>query len=191
MDSRLPDSRTLRHLSLDLSFRNPVLPAGALAVAIWLIWAAINGGFAPTQWGLVGAALAVLLAVATIASPPRVAIWGRGRIVMLSALLAFVAWNYLSILWADVPADAWSGADKTLLYAAGFALFAMWPWTPKGVVAILGLFALGAEQRKTESDELPPSAEQSDDRGEDACPQHPAAEAGQDIEPTQCCHPRQ
>ena len=144
MDSRLPDSRTLRHLSLDLSFRNPVLPAGALAVAIWLIWAAINGGFAPTQWGLVGAALAVLLAVATIASPPRVATWGRGRIVMLSALLAFVAWNYLSILWADVPADAWSGADKTLLYAAGFALFAMWPWTPKGVVAILGLFALGA-----------------------------------------------
>ena len=140
----MPEPRTTRHLSLDLSFRSPLLPAGALAVAIWLIWAAVNGGFAPTQWGLVGAALALLLAIAAIASPPRVAAWGRERVVMLSALLAFVAWNYLSILWADVPADAWAGADKTLVYAAGFALFAMWPWTPKGVVTILGLFALGA-----------------------------------------------
>lgn len=133
----------MRTLTFDLSFRSPLLPAGALAVAIWLTWAAISGGFAPTQWGLVGAALLLLLGVAAIASPPRIAELGRGRIVMLVALLAFVAWNYLSILWADVPGDAWAGADKTLAYAAGFALFAMWPWTPRGVVAILGLFVLG------------------------------------------------
>jgi len=134
----------VRNLILDLNLRNPLLPAGAIAVAIWLVWAAESGGYAPTQWGLVGTLLVLLVGIAAVANPPRAGEWGRARTIMLALLAAFVAWNYLSILWADVPSDAWAGADKMLVYAAGVALFAMWPWSAQGVVAVLGLFTLGA-----------------------------------------------
>ena len=108
-------------LTLDFSYRSPAFPAGVATVGIWLAWAAVEGGFDPTIWGFVGIGLVVLLAMTAIVTPPRVGEWGRARTVMLGALAAFVAWNYLSILWADFPADAWAGADKTLVIAASFA----------------------------------------------------------------------
>ncbi len=133
----------MRALTLDLSYRSPVLPAGVVAIVVWLVWSAVDGGFRPTQWGLVGAGMVALLAVTVLVRPPRLTDWGRGRTAMLVALAAFVGWNYLSILWADFPADAWTGADKTLVYAAGFALFAMWPWTPRAVTLLLAVFTFG------------------------------------------------
>lgn len=134
----------MRTLTLNLTYRSPALPAGAVAIGVWLAWAAFAGGYWPTQWGVVGTGLVLLVAVAAVVSPPSASGWGRARIGMLLSLAAFVAWNYLSILWADFPADAWVGADKTLVYAAGFALFAMWPWTPRAVTLMLALFTFGA-----------------------------------------------
>ena len=61
---------------------------------------------------------------------------------MLGLLVVFAGWNFLSIIWADTPGDAWAGANKTAVYVACFALFALWPMTPRTLTVILGAFAL-------------------------------------------------
>ena len=60
----------MRALTLDLSYRSPVLPAGIVAIVVWLVWSAVDGGFRPTQWGLVGAGLVALLAVTVVVIRP-------------------------------------------------------------------------------------------------------------------------
>ena len=68
---------------------------------------------------LLAIAVGVLgLRPAAISAPVKVA---------LAALAAYTALSFLSILWADVPGDAWEGANRTLLYLLVFALFACWP----------------------------------------------------------------
>ena len=62
---------------------------------------------------------------------------------MLDALAAFVGWNFLSMTWADFPGTAWTGSDKTLIYAALFALFALWRWEVPAALTVMGLFTLG------------------------------------------------
>ena len=96
--------------TLGLRFASPVAPAGALAVGVWAVWASLEGGFSPTQWGSFGTGLVLLLGVALVATPPRVALWERRRVVMIAALAAFTAWNFLSLIWADFPGDAWAGS---------------------------------------------------------------------------------
>ncbi|MCC6223263.1 MAG: O-antigen ligase family protein [Thermoleophilia bacterium] len=122
-----------------LAFDSPAWPIGILAVGIWVFWAAASGGVTPSVWGLIGIGLVLLLGLALALPAP--AGLRRLRIVALAALAALVGWSFLSLLWADVPGDAWEGADKTLLYAAGFAVFALWPWSDRSVTATLALFA--------------------------------------------------
>ena len=122
-----------------LTFDSPAWPVGVLVVGIWVFWAAAGGGVTPTVWGLIGVGLALLLGLA-LALPAPIGL-GRLRTASLAALAAFVAWSFLSLLWADVPGDAWEGADKTLLYAACFSAFALWPWSDRSVTATLALFA--------------------------------------------------
>jgi hypothetical protein len=55
----------------------------------------------------------------------------------------FTLWSYASILWADMPSDAWSGANRTLLYWLAFALIGLRPWPPGAANAALGLVAFG------------------------------------------------
>jgi tetratricopeptide (TPR) repeat protein len=118
--------------------------AGAFAVAVWLAWAELAGGFFATRWGLLGAFLVAALAVtlATVRVDPSVR--SPARAAMLGALAAFVAWNALSMLWADFPGEAWTGTAKTALYAASFGIFALWPWSTRGIRAVLAALALGA-----------------------------------------------
>lgn len=121
----------------------PAFPLGVLTVAVWLVWAARGGGHDPTAWGLPGLGLLALLATGlTFVRVPDDRRRGA-RLVLFCALASFVVWNFLSLLWADFPGDAWIGSDKTLLYATGFAIFALWPWGRLSVIALLALFALG------------------------------------------------
>jgi hypothetical protein len=116
---------------------------GAVTVAVWVAWARLDGGFLPNRWGLLGLLLVLLVALALAVSPARPQWHGRARGTMFACLAGFVGWNYLSITWADFPGIAWSGADKTLLYAVSFVILAAWPRSALGDRAVLALFTLG------------------------------------------------
>ncbi|MGH2782164.1 MAG: O-antigen ligase family protein, partial [Thermoleophilaceae bacterium] len=64
----------------------------------------------------------------------------RGALV---AYALFVAFNYLSILWADVPGDAWEGANRALLYGMVLALVATRPWSRQAGTAALAVAGFG------------------------------------------------
>jgi hypothetical protein len=122
---------------------SPVAPAGIVAIAAWVAWGWLDGGYAPQRLGWLGAGLIVLVGLTALVVPPNLASWERRRWIAVTALPALAGWALLSILWADFPGDAWIGADRILVYAACFALFAAWPWTARALVALLGLFSLG------------------------------------------------
>jgi O-Antigen ligase len=126
-----------------LSEEAPAAPVASWAVGIWLAWAWLGGGHAPDRWGLLGAILIAAVALGTATLPVSAGRVSGAGLVLLLALLAFVTWNFLSLLWADFPGDAWTGADKALLYAATFIAFWLWAWTPRALAALLALFTLG------------------------------------------------
>ncbi len=117
---------------------------GAACVAVFLVWAADEGGYPPTVWyggALFVAALLVTLVFArgtAFLGPPRAGWWAIGFFA------AFTAWSFASISWAASKGDAWDGANRTFLYLLVYALFARWPWRPGGAAALLGLHAAGA-----------------------------------------------
>ena len=120
--------------------------AGAGLLVVFGVWGRDGGGFeigALTSWG---ALLAALLLVLTVARPP-VTLGGppserRIRLTILAATGAFVGWNYLSVAWADVPAEAVIGSNKAFVYAVCFCLPWLWPWRVASVIVFLGLFVV-------------------------------------------------
>lgn len=120
-------------------------PVAPLVLVLFVWWAADGGGFSPGAWGLKGAGIVLLLAIAVVADPPVLHLIDREektRAAMLGALGAFVVWNFLSMTWADFPGEAWVGSDKTLLYATVFSLFALWTWDTRAVLAIMAAFVV-------------------------------------------------
>jgi hypothetical protein len=121
--------------------RSPVVPLALVAVATFVWFAAQNGGFDATTWYPGALVVLALLAIAALTVPvvnvPRVVV------VAVLALFAYATWSYLSIGWSAQKGDAWDGANRTLLYALLFALFAL--WRPRGRVAavIVVAYALG------------------------------------------------
>jgi tetratricopeptide (TPR) repeat protein len=119
---------------------SPVLLPGGLAVAVFLLFAAKEAGYPPTVW-YPGALF--LVALAALALPQLAVRPSRATVVAIGSLLAFTAWSFASIAWSDVRGDAWDGANRTLLYAVVFALFALLPWTAGTLAAILCAYAVG------------------------------------------------
>lgn len=103
-----------------------------------------DGGQPLTQWGPGTLGILALLALAVAAVPlgRRASVPAAVRVAVI-LLVAFTAWSYVSILWADDQGAALEGADRTLLYAAVFALFALWPQTPRGAALVAGAWTLG------------------------------------------------
>jgi tetratricopeptide (TPR) repeat protein len=121
---------------------SPAVVLGALALVPLLILSAEKGGFFPREWYPAALFLVALLLVGVLALPSG----GRPPVpilVAVGALTAFAGWSYLSITWADQRADAWDGANRTALYAAVFALFALWRIRGRGAALLVGAFALG------------------------------------------------
>jgi hypothetical protein len=107
----------------------------ALGVVVVAFMVATDGGYFVTTWNPGALVLLGLLAVALVSArggrrPPR----PLAAAVLL--LLAYAAWSYLSIAWSGQPGDAWDGANRTLLYALAFTLFA-WRPLPAGTVTTL------------------------------------------------------
>jgi hypothetical protein len=111
----------------------------ALALAVFLVWGARDGGYSTLQW-LPGALFLVGLVVVLALSEGR-PFEGRPLLATSAALFAaFTAWSFLSISWAGVKGDAWDGANRTLLYLAVFVLFACRPIPARVGAVLLGTF---------------------------------------------------
>ena len=93
----------------------------AAGLGICVVWAWHDGGFFPEEWLPGGLLLLGLLCAAAASAEVRARLLTRPLPLALFGL--YVAWSYLSILWAQVPADALDGANRTLVYWLVFALF--------------------------------------------------------------------
>jgi hypothetical protein len=114
-----------RWLKVSLREAPATVPALA-AVVLLVVWATSQAGYPVTHWAPGGLVLLALLAIAVAAVPLRFAEIPLAVKLALACLAAYTALSYLSILWADVPGEAWEGANRTLLYLLVFALFALW-----------------------------------------------------------------
>jgi tetratricopeptide (TPR) repeat protein len=121
----------------------PVTVPTLLAVAILLAWAPLNGAQPITRWAPGALGVLALVALAAAVAPLR---WRDVPLAVRVAVLllgAFTVWSALSIAWADDQGAALEGADRTLLYLAVFALFALWPQRTVTAAWVLGAWALG------------------------------------------------
>jgi hypothetical protein len=119
----------------------PGLPAQAAALIALLYLAGTEGGYYPTDWYPVGLVAIALLALWVGMVPPR----GRPGLAAVAAalLVVFGAWALVSLSWADQAAAAWDGANRALLYAALFSLFAFWPLAAREARLLVALLGLG------------------------------------------------
>jgi tetratricopeptide (TPR) repeat protein len=120
----------------------PTTVPAAVALALFVAWSADQAGYPLTHWAPGGLVLLALLAVTLLAAPPRLALAPRALFVALACLAAFTLLSFLSISWAGVRADAWEGANRTLLYLVVFALFGLWPRRGGGAVLLLGAWLI-------------------------------------------------
>jgi O-antigen ligase len=112
------------------------------AVALLIAWAANQAGYPQTHWAPGGIILLALLVIAVGATGLRVTSIPWPVRIAIAALAAYTAWSFLSILWANVPGDAWEGADRTLVYLIVFALFASFGRTGASAALLLCVWTL-------------------------------------------------
>jgi tetratricopeptide (TPR) repeat protein len=117
------------------------IPALA-AIALLIAWATDQAGYPVTHWGPGALIVLGLLGVALGAVGLRWAEVSRPVRIALCCLAAYTALSFLSILWAAVPADAWEGANRTLLYLLVFALFACWRQRGVSAALLMGVWTL-------------------------------------------------
>jgi tetratricopeptide (TPR) repeat protein len=117
-----------------------MLPAVAI-LGSWVAWISFDGGYFPKNWYPVAIGVVALLAFAVAAgwSLPE----SRLARSALALLAAFVAFNFLSIVWADAPGSALEAADKLLLFLATATALSLIPWTPGRAMWCLAAWALG------------------------------------------------
>ncbi|HEY1449376.1 MAG TPA: O-antigen ligase family protein [Solirubrobacteraceae bacterium] len=120
----------------------PTTLLALVALAVCVVLAGSEAGFPVTHWAPAGLVVLALLVIAALRVPTRLAALPLAVRVALGALFAYTALSYLSILWADVPGDAWEGANRTLLYLLVFALFACWPGRGKAAAGLICAWTL-------------------------------------------------
>ena len=119
--------------------RAPATVSALAAVVLFLVWATSQAGYPVTHWAPGGLVVLALLGLTLAIVGLRAREIPLAVRVALASLAAYAALSFLSILWAGVPADAWEGANRTLLYLMVFALFAC--WRQRGASAALLLVA--------------------------------------------------
>ncbi|MEA2426231.1 MAG: hypothetical protein QOH13_2641, partial [Thermoleophilaceae bacterium] len=137
----MPAARQLAFSLRAALIRYPALPLVAVAIGTLVWFAASNGGYEVTTWAPGALIVLALVAIGLVSVPPARA--PRIVVVAVVALVGYAAWSYLSIGWADQKGDAWDGANKSLLYALAFALFALWRPRGRAAVALLIVYCLG------------------------------------------------
>jgi hypothetical protein len=117
------------------------LPALA-AVVLFVAWAASQAGYPVTHWSPGALVVLGLLAIALFSVPAHLARAPVALRIALACLALYTALSFLSISWASVPADAWEGANRTLLYLAVFALFSLWPRRGASAAVLIGAWTI-------------------------------------------------
>jgi predicted secreted protein len=120
----------------------PATVPALAAVVLFVVWATSQAGYPLTHWAPGALIVLVLLAIAALAVPLRFAEIPVAVKLALACLAAYTALSFLSILWAAAPAEAWEGANRTLLYLLVFALFSLWPRRGASAALLLGLWTL-------------------------------------------------
>jgi tetratricopeptide (TPR) repeat protein len=116
---------------------------GALAIGIFLLWAAVDGGYPPTIWYPGALALVGLLVLLLVYAPQLLTTLPRAGRAALALFAAFTLWSVLSLAWAADKGEAWDAANRTLLYLVVYAIFLLWPWRARHGAILLGVYALG------------------------------------------------
>jgi tetratricopeptide (TPR) repeat protein len=116
---------------------------GALPIGIFLLWAAVDGGYPPTLWYPGALALVGLLVLLLVYAPQLLSTLPRTARAALACLGLFTLWSVLSIAWAGDKGEAWDAANRTLLYLVVYAIFLLWPWRARHGAILLGVYALG------------------------------------------------
>src|ERR1700761_1795159 len=116
---------------------------GLIPVSLMVVWAAHDGGFDDDTWYW-GALVLTAVRAGVVTAGRR----ARGRIspatwYAIVLLGLYVAWSYLSMLWAQSPGVALDGSNRALLYLLMFTLVALLPWTVEAAIAALTVFAVG------------------------------------------------
>jgi hypothetical protein len=122
--------------------RMPELYPALLALGVIVFWTAADGAVNATDSYPGGVILLGLLAATAYAFRAQIAGMPRLVLVAFGLLAAFVAWNFLSITWADDQGAAWDGANRALFYLTVFAIFAIPPWRTSAAAILLGAYAL-------------------------------------------------
>ncbi|MBV9803186.1 MAG: O-antigen ligase family protein [Solirubrobacterales bacterium] len=117
------------------------LVAGVVGVVLMLVWAVHDGGYDKDTWYWGALVMVALVAVLAIARGPRPLPRAVG--LALTAFALYTAWSYLSISWAQSPGDALDGSNRTLLFLLIFTSMVLPPWTARGTLAALLVFATG------------------------------------------------
>jgi O-Antigen ligase len=112
------------------------------AIVVFVAWASDQAGYPVTHWAPGTLIVLALLGIACWTVPPRLGAVPRPVLLALACLALYTALSFLSILWANVPGDAWEGANRTLLYLLVFALFALWPLRGASAGLLLGAWTL-------------------------------------------------
>jgi hypothetical protein len=113
---------------------------GVAALAVFAWWTSQAGGYFERDWMAGTLLLLVVGASSVIGLRGEITVPGRAAALALGAFAAYVAWSFLTILWAQTPADALEGARRALAYLVFFAVFALLPWTWRTVLGALLAF---------------------------------------------------
>ncbi|HMJ96717.1 MAG TPA: O-antigen ligase family protein [Thermoleophilaceae bacterium] len=120
----------------------PAFAPAALLAAGWIALAPAEGGFFDHSWYPAAVGMSLLLGIVAFARG-RLLPSGRWARVALLLFAAWVAFNYLSMLWSGYEGYSLENANKLLLYLATAWTLSLIPWSAGSATAFLALWTLG------------------------------------------------
>jgi hypothetical protein len=119
-----------------------LLGAGGVLAAISALFSAGSSGGRLTWIGIAALLISALIVAGALVGLPRPAL-SREALVALGFLLAFVAWNGISVLWSIEADRSWAYLNRGLVYVA-LAVIGLWlgPWLRQWAYVLAGVLAL-------------------------------------------------
>jgi O-Antigen ligase len=114
--------------------------AAVVVLGCFALWSANDAGYEEILWYPVALLVVLLGAILAWSAPERPL--GTAATWAVAALAAYTAWAFLSLLWAEDRGLALTGANRTLLYLAVFAVVLRRRW--QGLDALTTLLCSSA-----------------------------------------------